>query len=103
MWTTVALVTTLLWPHPTASEVASAPIVEEQSPAHAPLTLSQLRQLLSIAAPDTTIAKELEARGTAFAVDDQTLNELMRLGAGSETVEALRSLLRTMRPQKRVR
>lgn len=57
-----------------------------------PLTLSQIKDLLSIAVPDATIAGELQARGVSFEVDERIIAEVSSLGAGSHTLEALRAL-----------
>ena len=71
---------------PTGSPVAPARV------ASAPVTLAQLRELLAIAAPDATIASELEARGASFRIDGEALAELERSGAGAKTLAALRTL-----------
>lgn len=58
-----------------------------------PLTLTQLRELLSIGAPDATIAHEIESRGIAFQPSVALLNELQGLNAGEETLATLRKLI----------
>lgn len=77
-----------------AEVFAQSPSTSRQPglPPAAPLSLNQVQQLLSIGTPDNAIAQELERRGAAFSLDDQTLNDLQRLGAGPKTQEVLKSL-----------
>ncbi len=63
-----------------------------QSTQTSPLTLAQVKGLLSISAPDATIAEELKARGSAFGIDERTLADLKTLGAGPKTLAALMAL-----------
>ena len=63
-----------------------------QAAAPLPLTLSQVRELLSIPAPDAVIAGELRTRGVSFDVDEAVIAELSGQGAGPDTLKALRSL-----------
>ena len=58
-----------------------------------PLTLDQVRSLLSIGAPDATIANEIASRGVAFRPSLALLAELERDGAGDHTLAALRKLI----------
>ena len=57
------------------------------------LTLDQLQQLISIGAPDTAIAGEIERRGLDFTPSKDTLEMLLRLGAGSKTLSAIDKLI----------
>jgi hypothetical protein len=61
--------------------------------ADSPLTLDQVHNLLSIDAPDSTIAHEIQSRGIAFVPSKAQLDELERQHAGIETLAALRKFL----------
>lgn len=67
--------------------------VAVQGQATSPLTLDQVRSLLSIGAPDTTIANEITSRGVAFQPSVALLIELEHDGAGNQTLTALRKLI----------
>lgn len=75
--------------------VAGMPMVSAapQEEAKPRLTLTQLRELLSIGAPDATIAHEIESRGIAFQPSIALLSELQSLNAGEETLATLRKLI----------
>ncbi len=71
--------------------VALAPGVHAQT--QPPLTLDQVRKLVSISAPDATIAREIETRGIAFVPSPETVNRLRQQGAGPKTLRALENLI----------
>ncbi len=54
-----------------------------------PLTLNQIERLLKIKVEDEVIAREIRARGLAFRLDDKTLENLLKRGAGELTRQAL--------------
>lgn len=54
-----------------------------------PLTLNQIERLLEIKVEDEVIAREIGARGLAFRLDDKTLENLLKRGAGELTRQAL--------------
>lgn len=89
MQTTVGalLLVVALATHPSSNEPA-----REQIAQGTPLTLTQVKDLVGISAPDVVIADELKARGTAFRIDEATLAELRLLGAGPKTLSALQEL-----------
>ncbi len=58
-----------------------------------PLTLEQVRKLISISAPDATVAREIETRGIAFVPTPETLNRLRQQRAGPKTLRALENLI----------
>jgi DNA-binding beta-propeller fold protein YncE len=60
-----------------------------------PLTLAQLRQLISIGAPDAAIAHEIQSRGLQFTPTAETVDDLLRRGAGKATVAAIRERMPT--------
>lgn len=62
------------------------------SQSQAPLTHSQLLQLIQVA-PDEAIAREVETRGLAFAPSAATLTQLRQLGAGPRTLEAVEKFI----------
>lgn len=72
--------------------VSSGVAAHEQNAQTSPLTLAQVKGLLSISIPDSTIADELSSRGAAFGIDEGTLAEIKSLGAGPRTLAALRAL-----------
>lgn len=59
----------------------------------APLTLEQVRDLISIGAPDATVAHEIQTRGLAFTPDHQLLQQLEKQRAGAKTLAAVRDLV----------
>lgn len=61
--------------------------------ATSPLTLDQVRNLLSISAPDATIANAIASRGIAFQPTVALLSELERDGAGDLTLAVLHKLI----------
>jgi hypothetical protein len=61
--------------------------------ANPPLTLDQIRSLVSIGDPDATIANEIDSRGIAFQPSEAILSELAHLNAGPQTLAALRKLI----------
>ena len=63
-----------------------------QNPRTTPLTLTQVKELVAISAPDAVVAGELRDRGVAFDIDEKALADLSSLGAGPKTVEILREL-----------
>jgi uncharacterized caspase-like protein len=54
-----------------------------------PLTLNQIERLLEIKVEDEVIAREIRTRGLAFRLDDKTLENLLKRGAGELTRQAL--------------
>lgn len=59
----------------------------------APLVLDQIKDLVRIEAPDLVIAKEIRNRGVNFPATTEVLNELRKLGAGSQTLGILSSFI----------
>ena len=57
-----------------------------------PLTAAQVDQLIGVL-PDTTLAREIRQRGTAFKVDRAALQHFREVGAGTETMASLAELL----------
>src|ERR1044071_540698 len=60
----------------------------------APLTLSQLEDLIKQPAPDSAIAIEIQRRRIAFPISVSELARLKRLGAGPKTIQALQARLK---------
>ena len=56
------------------------------------LTLTQIKDLIAVSAPDAVVAGEINDRGAAFDIDEKTLAELASLGAGPRTLAALRAV-----------
>jgi len=56
----------------------------------APLSLVQIQKLLQINSPDDLIAQEIRSRGVNFVPTAKTLGDLQKLGAGQETLAAVR-------------
>ena len=54
-----------------------------------PLSLQQIEGLLSVQAPDSTVAAEIGTRGLAFRLTHATIGRLKDRGAGPQTIEAL--------------
>jgi hypothetical protein len=61
--------------------------------AKAPLTLDQVRKLVTVGAPDDTVAHEIETRGIAFVPSRDLLAQLQGQRAGSKTLAALHDFL----------
>jgi hypothetical protein len=64
-------------------------LTAQQPASKPPLTLEQLRDLISIGSPDTVIGQEVARRGVGFRVDEKQMAALKRLGAKDATVKAL--------------
>src|SRR5215217_1008540 len=54
-----------------------------------PLNLNQVEQLLESKIEDEIIAREIRKLGIAFRVDSALLDRLLKLGAGTQTRQAL--------------
>ncbi|HXE08262.1 MAG TPA: PEGA domain-containing protein [Acidobacteriaceae bacterium] len=50
------------------------------------LTLAQLERLIRIPSPDNVIASQIQSRGVAFKVNQTVLNQLIKDGAGPQTL-----------------
>lgn len=61
--------------------------------AQSPLTLEQVRNLISIGAPDATVAHEIQTRGISFTPDRELLTRFESQHAGAKTLAALRDFL----------
>jgi hypothetical protein len=59
------------------------------------LTQPQIRHLIQIHAPDGLVARQIQARGIDFAVTAAEVSTFAVEGAGSQTLAALRALIRT--------
>ncbi len=59
------------------------------------LTQPQIRHLIQIHAPDGLVARQIQARGIDFAVTAAEVSTFAAEGAGSQTLAALRALIRT--------
>ncbi len=59
------------------------------------LTQPQIRHLIQIHAPDDLIARQIQARGIDFAATTAEVTTFAAEGAGSQTLAALRALIRT--------
>jgi hypothetical protein len=55
-----------------------------------PLMLDQIKELVAIL-PDVALAGEIKDRGVNFQVTEQAINELKRLGVGSQTLKIIGS------------
>jgi tetratricopeptide (TPR) repeat protein len=72
---------------------ASATTLFSAIPQDAPLTLSQIEDLIKAGTPDNTIAKEIKERGIDFRVNASQLARLKSLNAEPKTIRALQVIL----------
>jgi hypothetical protein len=54
------------------------------------LTLSKVKRLIDYGHPDEAIAREIDRRGINFTFDKKLERELVKRGAGNQTIKALR-------------
>lgn len=92
MLTGLVVITILNCPSLDLNHLALAGQQRTQASASLPLTMAQIRDLLSVPAPDETLAGELDARGVSFDLNDGVVSEIADLGAGPKTLAALSSL-----------
>jgi len=66
-----------------------------------PLTLEQIKKLVSIKAPDGAVAREIQQRGLAFTPSRETFSQMQTAGAGVATLSALNEFLPMLDEAKR--
>ncbi len=57
-----------------------------------PLNLEQTRKLVLLPAPDAVVSGEIASRGIDFEPTESTVSTLQKVGAGKQTLAALRSI-----------